>query len=71
MKIEKLNICNIIEIERIRNLLVNEPDLLSLFEILVIICNSRINQEKSVSMMPIEKYIEPDLSDHESDEESI
>lgn len=64
---ERLDICNVIEIERIRKLLVNEPDLLSLFEILVIICNGKINKEVSVSKMSIERCISPDLSDHSSD----
>lgn len=68
---ERLDICNIIEIDRIRKLLVNEPDLLSLFEILVIICNTRINQDKAVSKLPIERCVDPDLSDHSSDEEPI
>lgn len=66
---EKLDICNIIEIERIRKLLINEPDLLSLFEILIIICNSRINEEKTISKISVERCISPELSDHESDEE--
>jgi len=64
---ERLDVCNVIEIERIRKLLIHEPDLLSLFEILVIICNSRINKEVSVSKIPIERCISPELSDHESD----
>ena len=68
---ERLDICNVIEIERIRKLLVNEPDLLSLFEILVIICNGKINKEVSVSKMSIERCVEPDLSDHSSDDEPI
>lgn len=68
---ERLDICNVIEIESIRKLLVNEPDLLSLFEILVIICNGKINKEVSVSKIPIERCVEPDLSDHSSDDEPI
>jgi hypothetical protein len=68
---ERLDICNVIEIEKIRKLLVNEPDLLSLFEILVIICNGKINKEVSVSKIPIERCISPDLSDHSSDDEPI
>jgi len=66
---EKLDIKNIIEIEEIRKLLMNHPDLLSLFEIIIIICNNRLNCESPVSFMNIEKNIEPDLSDHESDED--
>ena len=66
--IEKLNIINIIEIQRIRQLLINHPDLLSIFEILIIMCNNRINQEKIVNTMEIEKHIEPEL-ETDSDEE--
>ena len=66
---EKLDLRNIIEIERIRNILMKEPDLLSLFELLITVSNQRINDEKSSVDLPIEPYIEPDLSDHESDED--
>ena len=66
--IEKLNIINIIEIQRIRQILINHPDLLSIFEILIIMCNNRINQEKIVNTMEIEKHIEPEL-ETDSDEE--
>ena len=68
---EKLDTENIIEIDKIRKILREHPDLLSMFEILVIIANNRINEEKSVLKMEQEKNIEPDLSDHESDEEDI
>lgn len=61
MDIEKLDICNIFEIQRIRQLLINEPDLLSIFEILIIMCNNRINKEQHINKMEIEKNIEPDL----------
>jgi len=37
---------NIFEIERIRKILQPHPDLLSLFEVLIIITNNRINDEK-------------------------
>ena len=45
-ELELLDIKNIFEIERIRELLKKEPDLLSLFEVLIIITNNRINDEK-------------------------
>ncbi len=35
-----------IDIIKIRNLLINEPDLLSLFELVIIIINNRINFKK-------------------------
>ena len=34
MDIEKLDICNIIEVQKIREILIEHPDLLSIFEIL-------------------------------------
>jgi len=45
-EIELLDVKNIFEIERIRQLLQPHPDLLSLFEVLIIITNNRINDEK-------------------------
>ena len=65
---EKLDICNVIEIDKIRQILIHHPDLLSIFEILTIIANKRINDEKTCLSMPIEERMEePQLSDHESD----
>ncbi len=66
---EDLDICNIIELDKIRQLLVGHPDLLSLFEILIIVCNRRINEEKTCHRLPIERSISPELSDHSSDED--
>ena len=68
MECQNLDITNVIEVNKIRKLLVNEPDLLSLFEILIIVCNRRINEEKPIPRMPIERCISPTLSDHSSDE---
>ena len=65
---EKLDTENIIEIERIRQILRNHPDLLSMFEILVIIANNRINEEKTILNMDIEENIEPDLSSDSEDD---
>lgn len=45
MEMEKIDLYNIIEIQKIRQLLIHNPDLLSLFEILIIICNKKINEE--------------------------
>tara|TARA_R110000772_G_scaffold62449_2_gene140380 strand:+ start:1625 stop:1834 length:210 start_codon:yes stop_codon:yes gene_type:complete len=67
---EHLDIKNVIEVDRIRTILREHPDLLSLFEILIIIANNRINDEKTGIDLPIEDNIEPELSDHESDEET-
>jgi hypothetical protein len=68
---ENLDLRNIIEIEKIRNILIHHPDLLSMFELLIIVANKRLNEEKPVINMSLEPNIEPDLSDHESDEEQI
>ena len=62
MEIEKLNIDNIIEIQNIRKLLINHPDLLSMFELLIVMSNNRINAEAD---KPQKKIIE------EEDEEPI
>jgi len=48
IKIEPLDVRNIFEIERIRKILQPHPDLLSLFEVLIIITNNRINDEKPI-----------------------
>ena len=44
IKIEKLDIANIIEVQEIRKALIKHPDLLSMFEILIIVINKRINE---------------------------
>ena len=41
-----IDIVDYIDITKIRNLLVNEPDILSLFELIIIIINKRINFKK-------------------------
>ena len=66
---EQLDLMNVIEIEQIRKILIKHPDLLSIFELLIIVSNKRLNYEKVEKNLLIEKHIEPDLSDHESDEE--
>lgn len=70
MEVEKLDILNIFEIQRIRALLVKEPDLLSMFEILVIMCNTRLNNSDKIpeKKIIIEDNIEPDLSSDSEDD---
>ena len=65
---EDLDLYNVMEIEKIRKILIDEPALLSVFEMIIIICNRRINEEKTINRMPIERCISPTLSDHSSDE---
>jgi hypothetical protein len=72
-EVENLDIRNVIEADKIRTLLVKHPDLLSFFEILIIMCNNRLNDEKiakNIDMIideGLEEMVDPDLSDHSSD----
>lgn len=71
MEIEKLDVSNIIEIQKIREVLINHPDLLSMFELLVIMSNNRLNNEckKIDDTEPvIETNIEPELTDDDDDD---
>lgn len=43
-----MDITNIIEIQQIRQLLINEPLLLSFFELLIIMINEKINIEDEI-----------------------
>ena len=65
---EPLDLKNVFEIERIRNILIEHPDLLAMFEILIVVANRRLNDEKPSLSLPIEDNEEIHLSDHESDE---
>lgn len=67
---EVLDLANVIEIKKIRQILINEPDLLSMFELLILVSNRRLNEEKTCVSMPIEPNEEPELdSDSDSDDE--
>ena len=70
MEVEKLDILNIIEIQRIRNLLIKHPDLLSMFELLIVMSNNRINKKENTieKNIIIEDNIEPDLSSDSEDD---
>tara|TARA_R110001632_G_scaffold41555_3_gene104545 strand:+ start:147 stop:383 length:237 start_codon:yes stop_codon:yes gene_type:complete len=70
MESEKLNIENIIEIQNIRKLLINHPDLLSMFELLIVMSNNRINAEADKPQEKIieEEYEEPILDSDSEDE---
>lgn len=65
---ENLDLVNCIEIQKIREILIHQPDLLSMFELLIIVCNKRINDEKPVLNLPIERNIEPELSSDSEDD---
>jgi len=76
-KVEKLDTKNILEIQEINEKLKDHPDLLSIFKLLVIIANKRLNDDRINTA--IEEIMEddelwklspmPELSDHESDED--
>jgi len=70
MEVEKLDILNILEIQRIRNLLIKHPDLLSMFELLIVMSNNRINKKENTieKNIIIEDNIEPDLSSDSEDD---
>lgn len=65
---ENLDLVNCIEIQKIREILIHHPDLLSMFELLIIVCNKRINDEKPVINIPIEENVEPVLSSDSEDD---
>lgn len=43
-ELEPLDLANVMEIQKIRKILINHPDLLSMFELLIVVCNKRIRQ---------------------------
>ena len=76
-KVEKLDTKNIFEIQEINEKLKGHPDLLSIFRLLVIIANKRLNDDRIITA--VEDIMEdeeiwklspmPELSDHSSDED--
>ena len=67
---EKLNMNNVIEIQRIKLLLEKyNPNLLETLNLLISVANSEINEERAVKKLVEEEYIDPLLSDHSSDED--
>jgi len=66
---ETLDLYNVFEIQKIRTMLIHHPDLLSMFELLIIVSNKRLNEEKTiVNNLPIEPNEEPDLSSDSEDD---
>ena len=64
-----MEVANIIEIQQIRKILIKHPDLLCMFELLVIMCNNRLrNDEEIIDTMELEENIEPELTDTEEGE---
>ena len=56
-RVEKLDLLNIFEIQRIKSLLLIEPQLLETFNTLIKIANKSLNNDK------LEKFIETDSED--------
>tara|TARA_R110000824_G_scaffold109139_3_gene256567 strand:- start:2021 stop:2188 length:168 start_codon:yes stop_codon:yes gene_type:complete len=48
-KIEKIDIHNVLEVQRMKELLKDHKDLLTLFECMMLIINERLNNEKIVN----------------------
>lgn len=70
MDIEKIDLANVIEVNKIRKILIGHPDLLSMFELMIIVANKRLNKEEVDTIFYEEPdEPEPNLSDHESDDE--
>ena len=70
MEVEKLDLANVIEVGSIRKILIEHPDLLSMFELMIIVANKRLNKEEVDNIFYDEpEPDEPNLSDHESDNE--
>jgi hypothetical protein len=78
--IERLDASNILEIKEIRRILAEHEkttkkdglDLLSIFKLLIMNTNRRLNDErldKEIEAMEVEEDEEVELSDHSSDEE--
>lgn len=70
-KPEKLNILNIFEIQRIKSLLLIEPELLDVFNSLLKLANKSLNNEKLENLIDTDSEDELqsiDLSSDESDD---
>ena len=71
-KIEKLDTQNILEIKKIELILRQHPDLLSMFKLLCIISNKRLNDERFDNVIQniiveSDSESDPPLSDHSTD----
>ena len=62
-EIEKHDLNDVIEVEKIRKLLMPHPDLLAMFKLMIIVANKRINQESMAF------YLEDDLAEGTDGEE--
>lgn len=65
VEVEKHDLNDVIEVEQIRKLLKNHPDLLSMFKLMIIVANKRINQESMAF------YLEEDPEEDEEEDEAL
>tara|TARA_R110000796_G_scaffold167151_1_gene283972 strand:- start:590 stop:802 length:213 start_codon:yes stop_codon:yes gene_type:complete len=70
MDVEKLDLNNVIEVDRIKKKLESDKKLLEFFLLLIDVANKNLNNEDTlIGDIPIEDYVELELSDHESDDD--
>lgn len=67
-RVEKLDLLNIFEIQRIKSLLLIEPKLLETFNTLIKIANKSLNNEKLENLIDTDSEDELDSIDLSSDE---
>jgi len=67
---ELIDLNNVIEVEKIKKILKDKPDLMVFFNEILQLANNSLNTEPTLtSKITIEPYEEPNLSDHESDDD--
>lgn len=66
---EPIDLNNVIEVNEIKNILKDKPELKVFFNEILKLANIQLNNEPTLtSKITIEEYIEPSLSDHDSDD---
>ena len=67
---ELIDLNNVIEVEKIKKILKDKSDLMVFFNEILQLANNSLNTEPTLtSKITIEPYEEPNLSDHESDDD--
>ena len=67
---EPIDLNNVIEVNQIKKILKDKPDLIVFFNEILTLANNSLNTEPTLtSKITIEPYEEPILSDHESDDD--
>jgi len=65
--IEKIDLKNIYEVERIRDILSKDTQLLDIFNYIMMIANKTLNVEPAVASLPIEPDVDITFTDDESE----